>query len=152
MIAFQHINNIIHDLKSSKEIIEENKKEFKRFYKLFKYLENNFNDYKLCDEKLEGFKKEFKFHNKNLTFYTSLVLRYLSESIEHLNYHRFNLRKFLNFKNNKDYFQVYSKYNFKLNEFKLRFAIRMSVIVTLAFFVIRRFSLPKGYWLPMTVF
>ena len=28
----------------------------------------------------------------------------------------------------------------------------MSVIVTLAFFVIRRFSLPKGYWLPMTVF
>ncbi|MDK0954603.1 FUSC family protein [Clostridium perfringens] len=152
MIAFQHINNIIHDLKSSKEIIEENKKEFKRFYKLFKYLENNFKDYKLCDEKLEGFKKEFKFHNKNLTFYTSLVLRYLSESIEHLNYHRFNLRKFLNFKNNKDYFQVYSKYNLKLNEFKLRFAIRMSVIVTLAFFVIRRFSLPKGYWLPMTVF
>ena len=69
-----------------------------------------------------------------------------------MNYHRFNLRKFLNFKNNKDYFQVYSKYNFKLNEFKLRFAIRMSVIVTLAFFVIRRFSLPKGYWLPMTVF
>jgi len=69
-----------------------------------------------------------------------------------LNYHRFNLRKFLNFKNNKDYFQVYSKYNLKLNEFKLRFAIRMSVIVTLAFFVIRRFSLPKGYWLPMTVF
>ena len=152
MIAFQHINNIIHDLKSSKEIIEENKKEFKRFYKLFKYLENNFNDYKLCDEKLEGFKKEFKFHNKNLTFYTNLVLKYLSESIEHLNYHRFNLRKFLNFKNNKDYFQVYSKYNFKLNEFKLRFAIRMSVIVTLSFFVIRRFSLPKGYWLPMTVF
>ena len=152
MIAFQHINNIIHDLKSSKEIIEENKKEFKRFYKLFKYLENNFNDYKLCNEKLEGFKKEFKFHNKNLTFYTSLVLKYLSESIEHLNYHRFNLRKFLNFKNNKDYFQVYSKYNFKLNEFKLRFAIRMSVIVTLSFFVIRRFSLPKGYWLPMTVF
>ena len=39
--------------------------------------------------------------------------------------------------NNKDYFQVYSKYNLKLNEFKLRFAIRMSVIVTLAFFVIR---------------
>ena len=152
MIAFQHINNIIHDLKSSKEIIEENKKEFKRFYKLFKYLENNFKDYKLCAERLEEFEKEFKFHNKNLTFYTSLVLRYLSESIEHLNYHRFNLRKFLNFKNNKDYFQVYSKYNLKLNEFKLRFAIRMSVIVTLAFFVIRRFSLPKGYWLPMTVF
>ncbi|MDM0451678.1 FUSC family protein [Clostridium perfringens] len=152
MIAFQHINNIIHDLKSSKEIIEENKKEFKRFYKLFKYLENNFNDYKLCAERLEEFEKEFRFHNKNLTFYTSLVLRYLSESIEHLNYHRFNLRKFLNFKNNKDYFQVYSKYNLKLNEFKLRFAIRMSVIVTLAFFVIRRFSLPKGYWLPMTVF
>lgn len=152
MIAFQHINNIIHDLKSSKEIIEENKKEFKRFYKLFKYLENNFKDYKLCAERLEEFEKEFKFHNKNLTFYTSLVLRYLSESIEHLNYHRFNLRKFLNFKNNKDYFQVHSKYNLKLNEFKLRFAIRMSVIVTLAFFVIRRFSLPKGYWLPMTVF
>ena len=152
MIAFQHINNIIHDLKSSKEIIEENKKEFKRFYKLFKYLENNFKDYKLCAERLEEFEKEFKFHNKNLTFYTSLVLRYLSESIEHLNYHRFNLRKFLNFKNNKDYFQVYIKYNLKLNEFKLRFAIRMSVIVTLAFFVIRRFSLPKGYWLPMTVF
>lgn len=152
MIAFQHINNIIHDLKSSKEIIEENKKEFKRFYKLFKYLENNFKDYKLCAERLEEFEKEFKFHNKNLTFYTSLVLRYLSESIEHLNYHRFNLRKFLNFKNNKDYFQVYSKYNLKLNEFKLRFAIRMSVIVTLAFFVIRRFSLPKRYWLPMTVF
>ncbi len=152
MIAFQHINNLIHDLKSSKEIIEENKKEFKRFYKLFKYLENNFNDYKLCAEKLDIFEKEFKFHNKNLTFYTSLVLRYLSESIEHLNYHRFNLRKFLNFKNNKDYFQVYSKYNFKLNEFKLRFAIRMSVIVTLSFFVIRIFSLPKGYWLPMTVF
>ncbi|HAT4139312.1 TPA: FUSC family protein [Clostridium perfringens] len=152
MIAFQHINNIIHDLKSSKEIIEENKKEFKRFYKLFKYLENNFKDYKLCAERLEEFEKEFRFHNKNLTFYTSLVLRYLSESIEHLNYHRFNLRKFLNFKNNKDYFQVYSKYNLKLNEFKLRFAIRMSVIVTLAFFIIRRFSLPKGYWLPMTVF
>ena len=152
MIAFQHINNLIHDLKSSKEIIEENKKEFKRFYKLFKYLENNFKDYKLCAERLEEFEKEFRFHNKNLTFYTSLVLRYLSESIEHLNYHRFNLRKFLNFKNNKDYFQVYSKYNLKLNEFKLRFAIRMSVIVTLAFFIIRRFSLPKGYWLPMTVF
>ena len=152
MIAFQHINNIIHDLKSSEEIIEENKKEFKKLYKLFKYLENNFNDYNLCAGKLEEFKKEFKFHNKNLTFYTSLVLRYLLESIEHLNYHRFNLKKFLNFKNNKDYFQVYSKYNFKLNEFKLRFAIRMSVIVTLAFFVIRRFSLPKGYWLPMTVF
>ncbi|WP_300259780.1 FUSC family protein [Clostridium sp.] len=152
IVSFQHINNLIHDLKSSKEIIEENKKEFKKFYKLFKYLENNFNDYKLCAEKLEKFEKEFKFHNKNFTFYTSLVLRYLSESIEHLNYHRFNLRKFLNFKNNKDYFQVYSKYNFKLNEFKLRFAIRMSIIVTLAFLVIRIFSLPKGSWLPMTIF
>ncbi len=70
MIAFQHINNIIHDLKSSKEIIEENKKEFKRFYKLFKYLENNFNDYKLCDEKLEGFKK-----NLNSTIKISLFIQ-----------------------------------------------------------------------------
>lgn len=152
MVAFQHINNIIHDLKSSEEIILENKREFKKFYKLFKFLKDNFKEPKLCNHKLDQFKKEFKFHNKNLTFYANLLLKYLDESIEHLNYHRFNLRKFLEFKKNRDYFQVYSKYNFKLNEFKFRFAIRMATIVTLSFFFVRAFSLPKGYWLPMTVF
>ncbi|MDZ5253537.1 FUSC family protein [Clostridium sp. LIBA-8841] len=152
MVAFQHINNLIHDLESSEEMIRENKKEFKKFYKLFKYLRDNFKNYELCHRKLDEFEREFKFHNKNLTFYTDLVLKYLSEAIEHLNLHRFNLKKFLDFKENKEYFQVYSKYNFKLNEFKFRFGIRMAIIVTLSFFVVRVFSLPKGYWLPMTVF
>lgn len=152
MVAFQHINNLIHDLKSSEEMIRDNKKEFKKFYKIFKYLRDNFKDYELCHRKLDEFQKEFKFHNKNLTFYTELVLKYLSEAIEHLNLHRFNLKRFLDFKENKEYFQVYSKYNFKLNEFKFRFAIRMAIIVTFSFFIVRIFSLPKGYWLPMTVF
>lgn len=152
IVAFQHLNNLIHDLKNSEEAIKENRKELKNLYKLFTYLGKNFKRSDICSRKIESLEKELKFYNKNITFYTTLLLKYLTESIEHLNFHRFNLKRFLDFNNNKEYFQVYSKYNLKLNQFKFRFAIRMSIIVTFSFFIIRKFSLPKGYWLPMTIF
>lgn len=42
--------------------------------------------------------------------------------------------------------------HFSFNSFKLRFALRSSIIVTLGFVLEEILNLPKGYWLPLNIF
>lgn len=152
IVAFQHINNLILDFISSKSMLNDNKKELEKMCSLFKNLKKDFKNPEKSKDDIYIFKESMKFTNKNFSYYVNSVLEYLCEAIIHANFNRFNLVKLLDFRSSKEYFQVYSKYDLKLNEFKLRFAIRMAIILTLSFFTIRVFNLPKGYWLPMTVF
>ncbi|MGG5461341.1 FUSC family protein [Clostridium sp. B9] len=153
IVAFQQIINIIDDFSSS-SMIKDNKKCYKNMKELFVFIKNNLNDITGCEREIYSFRKNSKFNNANLKKYVDLIMDYLLEAIKHMNCKKFSLRKFLNFNNKKDkeYFEVYSKYNYKLNQFKLRFATRISILITLSFLVVRLFHLEKGYWLPMTIF
>lgn len=153
IVAFQQISNIIDDLSRS-SMIKENKESYKNMKKLFIFIKDNLNDVRRCEENIDNFINNSNFNNLNLKKYVDLVMHYLLEAIKHMNCKKFSLKKFLSFNNKKDreYFEVYSKYNYKLNEFKLRFALRISILITLSFLVVRLFHLKKGYWLPMTIF
>lgn len=152
IVAFQHINNLVSDFVNLENRLIENKNELEKLSMLFKDLKVNFKNIKKSTENINCFKKTSNFSNKNFKCYVFSIMDYLNEAINHMSFHRFNIIKFLDFKSNKEYFQIHSKYDLKLNQFKLRFAIRMSIIITISFFSVRVLKLPKGYWLPMTVF
>lgn len=152
IVAFQHINNMIEDF-SNQSINENNKYSYRELLNLLEFLKENLKDKESCNKRINNFIKNSSFNNINLKKYVDSVMEYLIEAINHMNSKRFNLKRFLKFNNrHKEYFEAYSKYSLKLNEFKFRFALRVSIILTLSFLVVRLFHLQKGYWLPMTIF
>ncbi|ELC8442700.1 FUSC family protein [Clostridium perfringens] len=153
IVAFQHINNIIEDF-ASPSMIHNNKESYENILSLLCFLRDNLKDESACKDEISKFIKNNNFNNENLKKYIDSVMEYFLEAINHMNSKRFSLKKFLDFKHKKtkEYFEVYSKYSLKLNEFKLRFALRISILITVSFLIVRVFHLEKGYWLPMTIF
>lgn len=153
IVAFQHINNMIEDF-SSESSIKNNKNSYEKLLELLEFLKVNLKDKDACGYRINKFIENNRFSDRNLKIYVDSVMKYFLEAINHMNSKNFNLRKFLEFNGNihKEYFKAYSKYNLKLNEFKFRFALRISIILTLSFLVVRLLHLEKGYWLPMTIF
>lgn len=156
IIVFQHMNNIIDEISSNNTSLNQNKKYLKDLRKLF----SNYNKYyNLDSDKIKyinniiEFTSSNSFKDKNMNCYIVYVLNYFVYAIKGtMKPNKFNIRKYFNFKNSKEYFQKYNKYTFSLNEFKIRFAIRISILLSISFTFIRLFNIPKGYWIPMTIF
>ena len=90
---------------------------------------------------------------ENLNHYMVYILNRLISAVKDTTKpNLFDFKKYLNFSKSKEYFEKYSKYKFSLNQFKIRFAIRISLLLAISFTAIRAFNIPKGYWIPMTIF
>lgn len=158
IIVFQHMNNVIDDLVDIKGLLDNdnNKNYILKLSKLFE----DFSNYQSSDIKKEeyiGLIKEFIANNtlkdNHSNYYMDYILNRLISAIKDTTApNKFDFKKYLNFRASKEYFKRYSRYTFSLNEFKIRFAIRISVLLAISFTVIRAFNIPKGYWIPMTIF
>lgn len=151
VIVFQHMNNIIDEIESNKNSVNFNENYLKNLRELF-LVYNTFNRNKYINNIAEFISKN-SFKDENTNFYIVYVLNYFISAIKGtMKPNKFNLKKYLNFKDSKEYFQKYSKYTLSLNGFKIRFAIRISILLSVSFTGIRLFNIPKGYWIPMTIF
>lgn len=154
IIVFQHINNVIDEIESNNKLLNENREYLKKLRKLFsnynKYYNSNSNEY---INYIVEFISKNSFNNKNTNYYIVYILNYFISAIKEITKpNKFDFKKYLNFKESKEYFQKYNQYTFSLNGFKIRFAIRISILLSVSFTGIRLFNIPKGYWIPMTIF
>lgn len=151
IILFQHFNNFINEFIENKKYLNENKVYIKKLNKLILKLDINKNcNLELYSNFITKFLKENSLNDKNINRYSIFILNYLISSMENIKPYKKNiLKKIFDFKSSKEYF---SKYKLSLNEFKIRFAIRLTLLLTVAFAFIKIFYIPKGYWIPMTIF
>lgn len=151
IILFQHFNNFINEFIENKKYLSENKLYIKKLSKLILKLDINENcNLALYSNFITEFLKENSLNDKNINNYIIFILNYLISSMENIKTYKRNfIKKFFDFRSSKEYF---SKYRLSLNEFKIRFAIRLTLLLTTAFTFIKIFYIPKGYWIPMTIF
>lgn len=155
IIFFQHINNILGDLYDLRYITNSNKDYLKNLSNLFSNIhnlcENNKQD--LISDEVLNFLNNNKFEDKDLNHYFTFILDYLVKgSIKVYNEKDSIIKTYFDFRENKEYFKNLNKYKFSLNEFKLRFSLRMGILLSVTFSFVRWSGLEKSYWIPMTVF
>lgn len=153
VILFQHLNNITNDVLQRKYLLNDNKEYFKNLSDLFIDINENFskNEYDEIILSINKFLIEEKFSDEDLNNYFVFLLEY---AIEIFQYFKDKSKKSLK-ETSKDFFIDFKKinhYRVSLNSFKLRFAIRMGILLSLSFTFIRAFHLEKSYWIPMTIF
>lgn len=158
IIVFQHMNNVIDDIVAQKDLFDDNanKEYILKLSKLF----SDFSKYQGSDiekekyiELINDFISNNSLKYENLNHYMVYILNRLISAVKDTTKpNLFDFKKYLNFSKSKEYFEKYSKYKFSLNQFKIRFAIRISFLLAISFTAIRAFNIPKGYWIPMTIF
>lgn len=151
IIVFHHMINIVSELVENKDNL--NEKSIKNLRKLFLNFEMLIKNKRNYSNMILDFCSKNSFNNEEINYYIHYMLNYYSLAlIEAEKSNKEGLKRYLNFKDSKEYFKKYSKYNFSLNGFKIRFSIRLALLIAISFSVEKMFSIPKGYWIPMTIF
>lgn len=156
---FQHFNIFIDEFVKNKNLleIEENISCLKELINIIESIPKNFylgNN----DEYVEGlikFTSNYRITDNYLENYLIYIINLLASILDYFS------EDFVNKSNliHKEWI-IPSKsrplgrliYHFTLNSFKLRFALRLSIVVSLGFALEKFLNLPKGYWLPLNIF
>ncbi|MEG1481078.1 FUSC family protein [Clostridium sp.] len=151
IILFQHFNNIIAEFIDNKMQTKEDKVYIKNLENLILKLKVNKNiNLEISSNLIIDFLNTYKLEDKYMNTYIGFILNYLISAIkEFKGAQKSTIKKLFDFSNSSCYF---NKYKISLNEFKIRFALRITILLTLAFTSIKLFQIPKGYWIPMTIF
>ncbi|MBD7915965.1 FUSC family protein [Clostridium sp. Sa3CUN1] len=156
---FQHFNIFIDELVKNKNLlkIEDNILCLQELVNILEYLPENFylgnNDEYV--ERLIKFTSNYKITDNYIQNYLIYIINLLASILDYFS------EDFINKSNliHKEWV-IPSKSrplgrlidHFTLNSFKLRFALRLSIVVSLGFTLEKFLNLPKGYWLPLNIF
>lgn len=156
---FQHFNIFIEEISKNKRLLE-NKENRNCLYELINILDNIPNNfyYGNNDEFVKNlieFTSKYNIDNKAINNHLIYIINLLASILDYFS------EDFVNKSNliHKDW-KIPDKSkplgrliaHFSLNSFKLRFSLRLSIIVSLGFAIEKFFNLPKGYWLPLNIF
>lgn len=156
---FQHFNIFIYELLKNKNLLEkkENKDCLKELINILENTPKNFY-YGNNEEYVESlilFTRKYKINDKSINNYFIYIINLFASILDYFSEDFIN-KSHLNYKEWKIPYKSRPLgrliENFSLNSFKLRFSLRLSLLVTLGFTIERFYNLPKGYWLPLNIF
>lgn len=158
IVVFQHMNNITTEFLNNKDLFTDNNFKYLRNLRtllsdLVSNLKNNKS--KSCVKDLIDFLSHNELDNNDLNLNMIYILNYLISTIENVSkentlHTRETSKEWKIPKESRTLGRL--NYHFRWDSFKLRFALRLSVMVTLSFVLTDVFHIPKGYWLPMTIY
>lgn len=158
VVVFQHMNNITTDFLNNKALFTDKNINYLRNLRT---LLNDFilnlknNKSKDCIEDLINFLSDNELDNKELNLNMIYILNYLISTVENVSNENTHHKK----ETSKEWkIPKESRPLGRLNDhlrwdsFKLRFALRLSVIMSLSFVITDILDIPKGYWLSMNIY
>ena len=151
IIVFQHINNIVSVFeKSSGTLCEKDQKYLNQLSLLFQdavqSIGREINEPLIAQ--LIAFPHEHELSNPTLDDNMVYVLNYLATALSDLPQYQLHAKKW----NYKHRTWIRVKQNFHLQSFKMRFALRLSIVVCPCAAFAYYFQFPHSYWLPMSIF
>ncbi|MGL5415382.1 MAG: FUSC family protein [Clostridium sp.] len=155
VILFQHLNNITDEVHKRDCLLNKNKKYFNDISVLFSKMNSSLSaqDYNTAITLIDNFLQSNNFSNKDVNSYFLFLLNYTKSILSHFKKKKKERKNPLEKLN--PFFIDFKKINhfrLSLNNFKVRFSIRMGLLLGFSFAFVKVFHFNKSYWIPMTIF
>ena len=155
MLVFQKFQYVIKNIYMSYDNLKDSDILYlKELSKLFKKISKEINEEDNTDliNLLDDFIEDKYFTNKKIEYDIAYIINILKVVLSNMTTS--------NFDNVKEYWRIPKithkihgiKYNLKLDRFQLRFALRLSFVLTTTFLISRLSGLNHAYWIPMNAF
>jgi uncharacterized membrane protein YgaE (UPF0421/DUF939 family) len=155
MLVFQKFQYVIKNIYMGYDDLKDSDILYlKELSKLFKKISEDINeeDNSVIIKLLDNFIEEKCFTNKKIEYDIAYIINILKVVLSNMTASNFdNIKE--NWRIPKIAHKIHGvKYNLKLDRFQLRFALRLSVVLTATFLMSRLTGLNHSYWIPMNAF